>query len=232
MRRWLAVAALSTAFVAMPLWGQRHGGGGFGGRGAMVGAHGPGVAGRGFVGVRPARSNWGFGFRPWPFTPGFPFFPGRPFFHHHHFYPYYGYGHGGYGYGGYLGYDYYGDNAYSPYPPQYYPTEDYLGAFNPQIAQIQQQQQAELDRLSDEVARLREQQAESHSASQPVTPTESTQLVFADQHTEEVQNYAIIGKTLWVFTEKQARKIPLSDLDIPATQRANQDRGFEFEVPK
>jgi len=40
-----------------------------------------------------------------------------------------------------------------------------------------------------------------------------------------VENYAIAGQTLWVFTEQRARKIPLADLDIPATQGRTKPAG-------
>jgi hypothetical protein len=59
----------------------------------------------------------------------------------------------------------------------------------------------------------------------------ATVLAYRDGHTETVENYAVVGKTVWVFTESRARKIPLSVLDIPATQRDNQERGNDFIVP-
>ncbi len=59
----------------------------------------------------------------------------------------------------------------------------------------------------------------------------STVLVFRDQHKEEVENYAIVGDTLWNFAPQQTVRIPLSELDIPATVKANQDRGITFSVP-
>jgi hypothetical protein len=40
-----------------------------------------------------------------------------------------------------------------------------------------------------------------------------------------------VGKTLWVFDEQHAKKIPLANLDIPATMKANEDRGIDFTVP-
>jgi hypothetical protein len=58
-----------------------------------------------------------------------------------------------------------------------------------------------------------------------------TVLIFRDQHKEEVQNYAIVGETLWTFAPQKTRKIPLDDLDLPATQKANDDRGVDFRVP-
>jgi len=62
-----------------------------------------------------------------------------------------------------------------------------------------------------------------------VVPT--TVLIFRDQHKEEVQNYAIVGQTLWNFAQQHKQKIPLSDLDLAATIKANDDRGVEFHVP-
>jgi hypothetical protein len=47
-----------------------------------------------------------------------------------------------------------------------------------------------------------------------------------------VQNYAIVGETLWIVTEERARKVPISDLDIPATRKANEDRGVDFRLPE
>jgi ribosomal 50S subunit-associated protein YjgA (DUF615 family) len=59
----------------------------------------------------------------------------------------------------------------------------------------------------------------------------STVLVFRDQHKQEVQNYAIVGETLWTFAPQHTQKIPLDDLDIPATEKANDERGVNFRVP-
>jgi hypothetical protein len=37
-------------------------------------------------------------------------------------------------------------------------------------------------------------------------------LMFRDGHRSEVQNYGIVGLTLWVFTERHAKKYPVGDL--------------------
>jgi len=55
-------------------------------------------------------------------------------------------------------------------------------------------------------------------------------LVFRDHHSEEIQNFAIVGETLWVFTEQRARKIPIAALDVPATTKANDSRGIDFRL--
>ena len=71
----------------------------------------------------------------------------------------------------------------------------------------------------------------NENASQPPEPVLATVLVFRDRHQEEVSNYAIVGQNLWSFSEQKTKKIPLSDLDVAATQKANDDRGVEFRVP-
>jgi len=62
------------------------------------------------------------------------------------------------------------------------------------------------------------------------TPIDPTVLVFRDGHQQEVSNYAIMGQTVYVF-DKRIQKIALSDLDVSATVKANDDRGIEFHVP-
>jgi len=63
----------------------------------------------------------------------------------------------------------------------------------------------------------------------PILP--ATVLVFRDQHREQIQNYAIIGQMLWNFAPQHTHKIPLSDLDLAATVKANDDQGVTFRVP-
>jgi endonuclease YncB( thermonuclease family) len=62
-------------------------------------------------------------------------------------------------------------------------------------------------------------------------PGVPTTLVFRDGHKQEVTNYAIMGQTLYVF-DSRTRKIALADIDVPATVKANDDQGVEFQVPK
>lgn len=66
--------------------------------------------------------------------------------------------------------------------------------------------------------------------SEPVRNVEPTVLVFRDGRQQEVSNYAIMGDVVYVFGDR-AKKIALSDLDMPATVKANDDRGLEFTVP-
>jgi hypothetical protein len=66
---------------------------------------------------------------------------------------------------------------------------------------------------------------------EPVTAQPSTVLVFKDGHHSDVLNYAIVGDTLFDFADGRTRKILLADLDLPATHKANDDRGVDFQIP-
>jgi hypothetical protein len=70
---------------------------------------------------------------------------------------------------------------------------------------------------------------EAQAAPAPMIP--DTVLVFRDQHQQEIKNYAIVGQTLWHFSSQRTEKIPLSSLDLPATVKANDDRGLTFQIP-
>lgn len=65
----------------------------------------------------------------------------------------------------------------------------------------------------------------------PPTAQPKTVLVFKDGHQQEVENYAIVGDTLWDLTGDRRHKIALSDLNLHATAKANDDRGVDFELP-
>jgi hypothetical protein len=70
-------------------------------------------------------------------------------------------------------------------------------------------------------------QSEPSSASdQP-----QTVLVFKDGHQLEVENYAIVGSTLYDLTGGRRQKIALADLDLTATAKQNDDRGIDFQLP-
>jgi hypothetical protein len=98
----------------------------------------------------------------------------------------------------------------------------------------------EMNEQSLEEQRLREQGDQdmyARSAPPPPREKESTEtvpgtvLVFRDQHKQEVQNYAIVGQTLWNFAPQHTQKIPLANLDLPATTKANDERGVDFRLP-
>ena len=161
MRRGMFMAALSVALLATPLWAQRGGHGGMSG-----GVHGGFAAhgGAGFAGA-PHGGNWGGASRGWygrGFPGRYPYYPGR--YPYGWRYPWWGY-RGGYGYGwwGYpWGWGWYGgvgwSGGYDSYPAQSYPVYAYSNPDNANPnASVTYDQQQEIDRLNDEVTRLRDQ---------------------------------------------------------------------------
>ncbi len=245
MRRWIFIAALSVALLAIPLWAQRggagggHGGTGMGGGHGYAGASHSGPAGGGYHGG----GSWGGGYHGgvWHGSyPGhYPHYPGHtPYYGWRYPWGYYGGWYGypwvSFGYGGSGWYD--GDYSYPAqgYVAQSYPAYVYVSPDNGDASTYDQQQ--EIDRLNNEVDHLRAEREAGTSgdyAPQPAKPEihASTVLVFRDGHSEEIQNYAIAGKTLWVFTEQRARKIPITELNLPATTKANEARGVDFRLP-
>ncbi len=71
----------------------------------------------------------------------------------------------------------------------------------------------------------------SQSTGETVAAQPSTVLIFKDGHQLDIENYAIVGETLFDFANGFTHKIQLADLDLPATQKANDDRGVEFHAP-
>jgi hypothetical protein len=65
----------------------------------------------------------------------------------------------------------------------------------------------------------------------PEPPQPPTTLVFKDGHQLEIANYAIVSQTLYDLTPGHPRKIALADLDIPATEKQNDDNGVTFALP-
>ncbi|HXW89947.1 MAG TPA: hypothetical protein VEK33_05325 [Terriglobales bacterium] len=69
------------------------------------------------------------------------------------------------------------------------------------------------------------------SESEPLADQPATVLVFKDGRRMEIQNYAIVGNTLWDLSDGARRKVPLNDLDLGATTKENDERGIDFRVP-
>lgn len=147
-----------------------------------------------------------------------------------------GYGRGGYGYGGYsvpyylpydtsgYGYDYVaGSDLYSG-PP--------IGPNDPTLHIVVEQPPIARRDLAEYPQPEAVGPADSTPAAAPRDdrPVEPTVLVFRDGHKQEVSNYAIMGQVVYVFDD-HAKKIALADLDVPATIKANDDRGLEFKLP-
>ena len=85
---------------------------------------------------------------------------------------------------------------------------------------------------AEDLAEAAPRQADSEPAEETVVASQpTTVLVFKDGHKLDVENYAIVGGTLFEFTDGLTHKFQLADLDMPATQKVNDDRGVEFHAP-
>ena len=73
--------------------------------------------------------------------------------------------------------------------------------------------------------------AQSSANPAPESQQSPTTLVFKDGHQVEVENYAIVAQTLYDLSPGHPRKIALSALDLPATEKQNDDRGVTFQLP-
>jgi hypothetical protein len=72
------------------------------------------------------------------------------------------------------------------------------------------------------------------AAAEPVTEKEdsspATVFIFKDGHQLETRNYAIMGQTLFDFSGKTLKKVPLDEIDAAATAKANDDRGVQVKL--
>jgi hypothetical protein len=101
----------------------------------------------------------------------------------------------------------------------------------------------QVERLTREVERLRQEQAEAAvrqqspepppppAARAPEPPATPIMLVFRDGRRMNIKSYAIVRDTLWVVDDRVSRKIDLSELDLVATQQANAGRVMLLPVP-
>ncbi|MGO8816702.1 MAG: hypothetical protein ACLQVG_18855 [Terriglobia bacterium] len=132
--------------------------------------------------------------------------------------------------------------GFEPVYPGWFPTVGYeTDQPAPSTPEPEQDPQlaAQVGNLAGEVEMMREDEAQRDWRGAPAaeSPGEAeekppaTLFVYRDGHQAEVQNYAILGNTLWVFSDKITRRVPLADLDLAATQRANEARGVDFAAP-
>jgi hypothetical protein len=242
MHRPLLITAFVLLVVSLPVFAQRGGGGH-----ASGGGHAGGFASHGFAGssggaraFSGTRSASGFGAR--SVAPRSSFHRplssrsfNRGFNHSGVGVRIRSYGRGnrcfGYGCGWGYGYPYLGGGV-DPY--WWWNSGSYDQDQQDQTGLANEMNQQSLDEQ-----RMREQ-GDQDAYARPMPPPQhqaerteaspATVLVFRDQHQQEVQNYAIVGQTIWTFGQR-TQKIPLSDLDLPATTKANDERGVDFRVP-
>ena len=73
-------------------------------------------------------------------------------------------------------------------------------------------------------------------ASQPPTKLPPPVLVFRDGHQEEVERYVVQGDSLYTSADywhigSWTRRIPIAELDVPASVKLNAARGGNFSLP-
>jgi hypothetical protein len=230
MRLWLSFLVFGV-LTALPLAAQYGRGGGmhsgrFGGFGNPQPI--PGSALNGIPGSRPTISLNGLPLSSNHFIhypcPGCSPFRERRFEHG-------GFGYGGFGYGfiplfnSYdFASDYWASQAAPPEPPPVDPTamaiNDQLGHLQDQVNQLQAQASANMP------------PAQAPAAAEEKTPAEpATVIVLRDGRKVETTNYAVMDRTLWNFSARPVQKIPLSAIDMNASEKANADRGVDFSVP-
>jgi hypothetical protein len=71
----------------------------------------------------------------------------------------------------------------------------------------------------------------SPAAEPVVDDSPTTVFIFKDGHQIESRNFAIMGQTLYDFSDTGLKKVQLSELDTAATQKANDDRGTAVKLP-
>ncbi len=160
----------------------------------------------------------------------------------------YGYGQSGLGFGyrrypaGYIPYF---AAAYPFFYPDSAPPPGGGDAYGPPPQDQPSDLMMELDAIHQELAGLRQRQAEppygmspeeagTAAVPAPSKPTDPPLiLIFRDGTRTEVRDFAVVGQTFWDLSGHPTRKFPISLLNLEASIQANETRGVEFPpVPK
>lgn len=140
--------------------------------------------------------------------------------------------------------------GYSPYLP-YLPYVTYPTYFSPVATQpadtspaVQRKNQellSEVQRLTREVEQIRKEQNEQAIVLPPfpVPPPQaaakaaakSKVLVFRDGHRLAFENYALTGRAVWILDDGGPAQVPLSELDLDATEQQNRGTNLKFPRP-
>jgi hypothetical protein len=140
--------------------------------------------------------------------------------------------------------------VYPAYPLSYYDAYDYAAApvqpaygyqyeyasggdnYPPEMGLAEQMRQQNVGVYAQPRAATPQPAPQPQAAPQPDRAMPPTVLIYRDGKRTEVRNYAIVGQTLWTFSERVANKVPLGQLDLDATRKANEERGMDFVVPQ
>jgi hypothetical protein len=129
--------------------------------------------------------------------------------------------------------------------PYYYPDFGYDSSFEPAPPPADANAQGaimaenrlgeQIQRLSAEIEELRNAQQQygqpdypTASEAPPTPPAPPIVLVLRDGQQVKTDNYAVMKNTLWDFSKQPARRIPISSIDVPASEKASEANGAEF----
>jgi len=129
------------------------------------------------------------------------------------------------GYPDYDPYDY-SDSAYSSPPPADYGD---VGAYPNPPAEYGPQPSP--DQATATPADSYRPAYVSPQAPEPLAPEEAVTLVFKDgRPSQQIHNYMLTRTTLFVLDGHRI-EIPVDQLDLAATAKANRDAGVDFQLP-
>jgi hypothetical protein len=141
-----------------------------------------------------------------------------------------GFGFGGFGFGDPFFDPFFASEWQQPQPQQQPVVVENEGG-NREVAFEVQALRDEIEAMRDE-ERARNEARNNAAAKSPAQPDDKNAvLVFQDGRQLSVRNYAIADHTIWVLSSNSARKIPISDLNVTATEQANANNGVEFHLP-
>jgi hypothetical protein len=134
---------------------------------------------------------------------------------------------------------YYWPDPFSVYGYPSYVEQPYAA---PEESNNEAELSNQVQQLSQEIEDLRAQQDQLAASrlqpppppppAAPQPPPSPTTLVFRDGRQMSIQNYAIVGNLLWVLDQRNQIKIPITDLDVDATQKINRSNGVRFTLPR
>ncbi len=89
---------------------------------------------------------------------------------------------------------------------------------------------------STKAGSIRSMAAQQYSGMEPTHKLPPAVLVFRDGHKEEISRYTIIGGTIYTSSDywnngSWTRKVPIAELNVPATLELNRERGANFSLP-
>lgn len=122
-------------------------------------------------------------------------------------------------------------------PPTTPPPAAPAAPLAPPLAEQQSMMAGQLEQLSTEVNRLRDSpappgppQLPSQAAvpPRPASPGAPLILILQNGQQLKLQSYGVMNQTLWDFSAQPARSIPISDVNVAASQRATEAVGAEF----